>query len=276
MKPITGYIVKYIFAPVIFLTVALTAGIRFQFGTNTFQFVYPPLFSCIVGALAIILLVRSGIRPGVPDSRDHDQDSEQKGPLESASRLVLITALYFATVQVFSLVTPVSGLLSLFFNVFYLLILLNDLFVFFNPRRMAGALAVILGVSFILKYLVLADIFAPAASWGKYILQELLKTGSLGVLDQEPFAPATGYLALFTVALYIFGLFLIAPKSAGSETLLYRIIEGRYRLTTSQRLRLAKAIARLEDNETGISHGAALFAATNSDPQQLRLPPPLD
>jgi len=277
MKPITGYIVKYIFAPVVFLTVALTAGIRFQIGTNTFQLVYPPLVSCIVGALAIVLLIRSGIELGaVPDIRGDHQYSEQRSALESASRLALITALYFATVQVFSLVTPESGLLSLFFNVFFLLILLNDLFVFFNPRRMAGALAVTLGVSFILKYLVLAGIFAPAASWGKYILQELLKTGSLGALDQEPFAPATGYLALFTVTLYILGLFLIAPRAAASQALLYRILAGRYGLTTSQRLRLATAIAHLEDNETGISHSAGLFAATNSDPQQLRLPPRSD
>jgi hypothetical protein len=279
MKFISRHVVNYLVAPVVFLTVALTAGIRFQIGTNTFRFVYPPLVSCIVGALAIILLLKSGI-PRVAESygRFDGAKSEEPTGLDRVSRVLLITAVYFATVQVFSMVTPESGLLSFFFNVFYLLILLNDLFVVFNPRRVAGALAVMLGASFLLKYLVLADVFAPAGSWGKYVLQELLKAGSLGGLDQEPFAPATGYLALFTIGLYILGLFLIAARSERGEALLQSILAGGYGLTPSNRLRLANAVARLEqlNLEGEMRPGTALSAATPSDPQQLRLPPRLE
>ena len=270
MKPVTRHLVHYLLAPVLFLTVALMAGIRFQIGTNSFQFVYPPLVSCIVGALAMILLVRCGIAGGA------EPDGEDRGALESAVRVALITTVYFATVQVFSLVTPERGLLSFFFNVFYLLILLNDLFVVFNPRRLAGALAVILGASFMLKFLVMADLFAPASSWGKYILQGLLKTGSLGALDQEPFAPATGYLAFFTVALYLVGLYLIAPQVTKAEALLYRIVASRYGLTSAERVRLGMAVASLERGsdvgEAAVYPSTALARTNARDSREFSLP----
>src|SRR5262249_22094946 len=235
-KPAINYIKQHIVAPVLFLTVALTAGIRFQIGTNALQFIYPPLVSCIIGALAMVLLVRCGV---VEVAGSH---AENEGVLDSASRLVLAIAVYLATVQIFSTVTPERGLLSLFFNLFYLLILINDLFVVFNPRRLAGALAAILGVSFLLKYLLLADLFAPSSSWGKYIFQELVKAGSLGALDQEPFGPATGYLAFFSVALYVLGLYLIAPRVTRTEALLYRLLSHRSALSPSERIRLLSAL----------------------------------
>jgi len=278
MKPTIRYVVNYLLAPIVFLTVALAGGIRFQVGTNTFQFVYPPLVSCIVGALAIVLLMRCGIgRTAESLSQGAGPDGEQSGVLENASRALLIIAVYFATVQVFSLVTPDSGLFFFFFNVFYLLILLNDLFVVFNPRRLAGALAVILGASFMLKYLVLAAIFSPASSWGNYILQELLKTGSLGALDQEPFAPATGYLAFFTVAFYVLGLFLIAPRSARSasgDALLYAIRANRYGVTTSEPVLLEVTVASRERASHILEPAEparAALARTTKDPQDLSL-----
>jgi len=244
-KPGIKYVAEYIVAPVLFLTVALTAGIRFQIGTNAFQFIYPPLVSCIIGALATVLLLRCAVF-GIAESRDEDQ-----GLLDSASRLVLVAAVYLSTVQIFSAVTPERGLLSLFFNLFYLLILINDLFVVFNPKRLAGALAAVLVVSFLLKYLLLADLFAPSSSWGKYIFQELVKAGSLGALDQEPFAPATGYLAFFSVALYVLGLYLIAPRVTRREALLYRLLSHRSALSPSERVRLLSAIVGLDrDSES--------------------------
>ena len=245
-KVTINHIARYIMAPVLFLTVALTAGIRIQPGTNALLFVHPPLVSCIVGALAIVLLVRCGVVQ-IAGSDDRNRET-----LDIASRLVLMAAVYLATVQVFNSVTPEAGLLNAFFNLFYLLILLNYLFVLFNPRRLAGALATLLGASFMLKYLLLADLFAPASSWSKYVVQELMKVGTLGILDQGPIAPATGYLAFFSVALYLLGLYLIAPRMTGSEALLYKILANQYSLTPSDRIRLIKALARLEPNSGAV------------------------
>jgi len=231
------HLARYVLSPVLFLTVALIAGIRFQAQTSGFQFIYPPLVSCIVGALATVLLIRCGL------FRTTQPDSEDQGVLDGISRLVLISCAYLATVQVFNCVTPERGLLSVFFNIFYLLILLNDLFVVFNPKKLAGALATILGASFLLKYLLLSDLFAPASSWGKYLLQEFVKAGSLGALDQEPFAPATGYLALSAVGLYVVGLYLIAPIVSRTDAVLYKILTHRYALTHSERIQLLTTVA---------------------------------
>jgi hypothetical protein len=143
-------------------------------------------------------------------------------------------------------VTPEHGVLNVCFNIFYVLILLNDLVIVFNPRRLVGTFLTILGVSFALKYLVLTELFAPTSSWGKFIFQELMRAGSLGVLDQEPFAPLTGYLAFFSLGLYLFALYLIVPQVTWNDAALYQILAHRHTLTQSERIRLVSIVAGLE------------------------------
>jgi hypothetical protein len=175
-----------------------------------------------------------------------ESERAEEGILDRVSGFALGLAVWVATVQIFSSVTPERGLLNVCFNIFYLLILLNDIAVAFSPRRLAGALLTMLGASFVLKYLVLTELFAPTSSWGKYVLQELMRAGSLGLLDQEPFAPLTGYLAFLSLALYFFALYLIAPRLTRDEALLYRILSHRHRLTESERIRLLSIIVGLE------------------------------
>lgn len=244
-KPATKDVFNYITVPLLFLTVALTGGVRLAVESNELRFIAPQLISVILGAFAMILFVRGGLlTPG-------ELVGEQHGLLENASGVARLAAIYFATVQVFNAVTPESGLLNFCFNLFYLLIFCNNLFVVFNPVRLTKSLTVMLGASFVLKYLVLADIFSPSESWAKYILQKLMQTASLGMLEYQPFAPATGYLAFATVALYILGLYLIAPRVDKAEELLYRIFIERYRLTPAERRRLLAAVAETaaEDEE---------------------------
>jgi hypothetical protein len=188
----------------------------------------------------MILLIRCGFVPS-PESEGSD-----KSALDRASQFVLAAAVYIATLQVFNTVTPERGLLNLSFNLFYLLILLNDLFVVFNPKRLAGALVTMLGASFLLKYVLLAELFAPTSSWGKYIFQELMKAGSFGVLDQEPFAPLTGYLAFFSLSLYVLALYLIVPRVSRNDALLDEILAHRYTVSRSERIRLLSVLASLE------------------------------
>src|SRR5215469_12019445 len=197
---------RYIVAPFLFLTVALAGGIRFQVETHSLEFIPPQLISCILGLMAMVLLVRGG------PIRLSEYYGDEEGLIGNASGLVRLAAIFLATVQVFNVVTPERGLMNFILNLFYFLILLNDLFIVVSPRRLAAALASVLGVSFVFKYVLLAQLLAPSQSWGKYILQELMKTASLGALDYQAFAPATGYLALFTLMLYVLGLYLIAPK----------------------------------------------------------------
>ena len=41
--------------------------------------------------------------------------------------------------------------------------------------------------------------------------------GTLGTIDSETFAPATGYIAFFTLALYVLGLVLLTPRPEPEE-----------------------------------------------------------
>jgi len=236
---------KYVIVPLLFLTVALLGGLRFAEGTNDARFIAPQLVSLILAAFVTILFVRGGLI----EPRDYVR--EQFGLLDNASGAVRLLSIYFATAQVFNSVTPESGLLNFCFNLFYFLIFWNNLFVVFNPARLTRSLTVVLGASFLLKYLVLADLFAPSESWAKYILQKLTQTASLGTLSVEVFAPATGYVAFATLALYILGLYLIAPRVDKSEELLYNVFVERYRLTPRERRRLLSALAEPASLEDG-------------------------
>jgi hypothetical protein len=236
-KPETKDVLGYILVPLLFLTVALFGGVRFAADNGNLIFLGPQLVSLILGAFAVVLLVRGGL------VQTADYVSERRGIIENLSGVMQLAAIYFATAQVFNAVTPERGLLNFCFNVFYFLIFWNNLFVVFNPVRLAKSLTGVLVASFVLKYLVLADLFAPTESWSKYALQTLMKTASLGALDYQVFAPSTGYLAFAAVALYVLGLYLIAPRVDRAEELLYNIFVERYRLTPSERRRLLAAVA---------------------------------
>jgi hypothetical protein len=212
-------------------------GVRFTAERHELSFLAPQLVALILAAFAMILFVRGGLIE-LPE-----YIGEHHSMVENASGAMRLASLYFATVQIFNAVTPERGLLNFCFYLFYFLIFWNNMFVVFNPVRLTKSLATILGASFALKYLVLADLFAPSESWAKYILQKLMQTASLGTLDFEVFAPATGYLGFATVALYIITLYLIAPRVDRAEELLYNIFIERYKLAPVERRRLLAAVA---------------------------------
>ena len=112
-KPDTSDVVKYILAPLVFLTVTLAGGVRFAIEANEVQFIAPHLSLIIIAAFVMILLVRGGII----DLRE--SVGSHHGLLENATGLVRLFTLYLATAQVFNAVTPERGLLNFFFIVFY-------------------------------------------------------------------------------------------------------------------------------------------------------------
>ena len=238
-KPKTRDVFRYILLPLLFLTVALAGGLRFAVQTEELRFIAPQLATMILGAFAMILFVRGGL----VDLRQ--QVGERLGLSDNLSGAVYLVSLYFATVQVFTLVTPERGLLNFCFLLFYFLIFCNNLFVIFNPVRLAKSLSVVLAASFALKYMILADLFAPTESWAKYFLQKLMQTASLGALEYEVFAPATGYLAFGALVLYVFGLYLIAPRAESGEELLYEIFTERHKLSAAERRRLLAAVTAI-------------------------------
>jgi len=249
-KPGSEDILRHIMLPLLLLTVTLAGGLRISV-SNELLFLPPQLAALILGLFAMILFVRGGIL----DLRQH-----LNGGLaitDNVSGAIFLFSLYTATVQVFNLVTPERGLLNFCFNSFYFLIFLNNLFVIFNPARLAKSLSVVLGASFALKYLILADLFAPSENWAKYALQKLMQTASLGAMDYAAFGPATGYLAFAAVVLYLLALYVVAPRADGTEELLYELFKRQYRLSPAERRRLLAAVAAAVPRGNTRVHGDA-------------------
>ena len=245
-KPATKDVVKFILVPVLFLTVAMLGGMRFATDTEELRFIKPQLIALILGAFVMILFVRGG----VIEIGQHL--GERLGLTDNISGAIYLISLYFATTQVFNLVTPERGLFNFCFNLFYFLIFLNNLFLVFNPIRLAKSLSIVLGISFLLKYLVLADLFAPSESWAKYIFQKLIQTATLGALEFDAFAPATGYLAFIALALYILGIWIISPRTNRDEELLYKVLLERHTFKPIERRRLLAALAEATVREEEI------------------------
>lgn len=185
-----------VYLPLLFLTVALLGGM--QIGANV-SFAPPPVFSLVLAMLLLALLVRSGAF--APDRLMHSARSV----LANLNGLSVLLALFAATAQAFHLATPRSGLPLLLFDTYLFVLLLNTLAASPDRARVLRSLGVIFGSAFILKFVILAALSDPAASTLGRVLQVLLEGVTLGSLTQETMHPASGYVAFFTLVLYLVG-----------------------------------------------------------------------
>jgi hypothetical protein len=137
--------------------------------------------------------------------------------LTNVSHILILLALFAASAQAFNSVLPEQGLLHWLFCFFFLWTLWNNQFSAFDPARLLRSLAVLFGTAFALKHMLLAGLRPADGGWMSRVAGALLEGVSLGSLDAPAFAPATGYVSFFTVALYVGGLMLVpaAPDGDG-------------------------------------------------------------
>jgi hypothetical protein len=94
--------------------------------------------------------------------------------------------------------------------------------------------------------MLLASLYSPEGGWLKRVAGTLLQGVTAGMLDAPNFAPVTGYIAFFTLALYVAGLILLAFAVNGetSETLIitHPVVEEYRQLTAAERLAVREAI----------------------------------
>ncbi len=189
--------------PFIFLTVALLGGLRVSAEDQAFVFVPPPLITLVLAVLLMLLFVRGGLIELrswiVPDN----------SPLANITQVWVLLTLFFASAQAFNSVLPETGLLHWLFSFFFLWTLWNNQFSSFDARRLLRSLAVLFGTAFVLKHMLLASLYAPEGGWLKRLTGALVSGVTQGTLDGPTFAPATGYIAFFTLGLYIVGLMLV-------------------------------------------------------------------
>jgi hypothetical protein len=195
--------------PVLLITVAALGGVHVAAGGGL-ALTPPSLMALVLAVLLMSALVRAGAL--VPQRLVH----ERRTPLENTSGAVVLVALLAATAQVFTLVTPASGLLALFFTALFVLLLWNTLAVGPDRRQLLRSLLVTFGGAFVLKFVVLAALYDPSAGLLRRVLLALLDGVALGALGFTPDAAATGYLAFVTLVLY-FGALGLLPAKRGNR-----------------------------------------------------------
>lgn len=193
--------------PGLFLTVALLGGLRISAEGHAFVFIAPPLVTLLLAVLLMLLFVRGRL---IEFNRWVGSDRE---PLANISHIWMLVTLFFASAQAFNSVLPERGLLHWLFSFFFLWTLWNNQFSSFDPRRLLRSLAVLFGTAFVLKHVLLASLYSPDGGWLKKLAGTLLQGASLGTLDAPVFAPATGYISFFTLALYVAGLVMLSFTS---------------------------------------------------------------
>jgi hypothetical protein len=200
-------VVRFLVLPMLFLTVALLGGVRVDAG-HAFVLVPPPLVTLVLAVMLARLFARARL------VRLERWLGDGQSGLTVVSHLLTLLALFFGTAQAFNSVLPERGLLHWLFVFFFLWTLWNDQFSPFDARRLLRSVGVLFGTAFLLKHLLLAGLHAPEAGWSRRLLGAVLEGVSLGSLEQPSFAPATGYLSFFTLALYVIGLALLpaAPE----------------------------------------------------------------
>jgi hypothetical protein len=229
-------LVRFILLPMIFLTVALLGGLRIDVDTHAFVFVPPPLITLILSVLLMILFVR-GHAIELRQWVGSDQPT-----ITNVSHVLTLLTLYFASAQALNSVLPERGMLFWLFSFFFLWTLWNNQFSSFDARRLLRSLAVLFGTAFFLKHMFLASLFSPEGGWAKKLAGFLLEVGTFGTLDFQVFAPATGYISFFTLALYVGGLILLTPSPSPEEMKARALIRAYQNLPALERMTVREAI----------------------------------
>jgi hypothetical protein len=195
-------LLHFIVVPTILLTVGLLGGLRIDAQTRQFVFIAPPLVTLVLAILLGSLFVRAGAIDL------HHWLTIEQPTLINLSHLLTLIALFFASAQAFNSVLPESGLLHWMFSFFFLWTLWTNQFSTFDTRRLLKSLIVLFGTAFVLKHLLVSGLYSPEGGWLRRIASTLLQ----GIaIDVPRFAPITGYVSFFALALYVAGLLLIAP-----------------------------------------------------------------
>ena len=189
--------------PLLLLSIALVGGARID---ARVALVPPSLFSLVLATMLIAALIRSGALAPERLLR------ASRSTIANANGAAVLFALFAATAQVLAMLTPRTGLPLLFVDIFLFVLLLNTLVAMPDRIRLLRSLAVTLGSALLLKFVVLAAVSAPAESRMSRVLVALFDAATFGGITQDPEPPSAGYLAFFTVGMYLVAIALL-PQS---------------------------------------------------------------
>jgi hypothetical protein len=193
-----------LYLPMLFLTVVLLGGVRIL---DRVALQPPTLFALVLGLLLIGVLVKSGAL--APERLM----SSARSPLANINGAIVLVTTFLAAAQAFNLATPDAGLPHVLFSVYFLALLLNTLAASPDRVRVIRSLVVIFGSAFVLKFIVLAALSESEGGRLRRVLLALLEGVTLGTLTQPVERPAAGYLAFFTLLIFLVGLALLPPRN---------------------------------------------------------------
>jgi len=199
---------QYIALPLIFLTVALLGGLRLDAAGNDFVFLKPALVCLIFAVILIVLFFRAGLL------KLEGWFSEKFSTVQNVANAAVLLALFFASTQIFNSLLPERGLPFWTFAFCFFWTLWNNLFADFDARKLIKSLGAMFGLAFVIKYLILANLTAPASeSWWQGIVQNPAQEAFTWLLDLPRFSAGTGYVQFFALVFYLIGLFLLKPET---------------------------------------------------------------
>ena len=203
--------VRYILLPIVFITVALLGGLRLNSADGSLIFLKPALLCLIFATIMIALFFRSGLV-----SLD-GWFTDDFPMLKNAANAAVLLSLFAATTQLFNSLLPEQGLPFWIVAFCFFWTLWNNLFADFDTKKLLRSLGGLFGLAFVAKYLVLANLTAPASEgWLRGLIENPTKEAFTWLLDLPRFSAGTGYLQFFAAALYLVGLFLL-PSSTRDD-----------------------------------------------------------
>jgi hypothetical protein len=203
------FFLQYIILPLIFLNVALLGGLRLNAPDNSFLFLKPPLVCLIFASILLILFFRANL------IRLNGWFSESFSTLKNIANACVLLTLFFASTQIFNSLLPEKGLPFWTIAFCFFWTLWNNLFAEFDTKRLVQSLGGMFGLAFVVKYLFLAGLTAPAnKSWIQGIFENPTQEAFTWLLDLPKFASATGYIQFFALVFYLIGLFLLKPETS--------------------------------------------------------------
>ena len=190
------------------LVVAAGGGFRSGATDGAWRFLPPTPMALVLGLLLVGVLVRTGVLA------PWALLGPQRSGLANANGAMLLATLLLASAQVFTALSPESGLLQVLASIFFLLLLINTLAAQPTRARAMQSLGVVLLSAFVLKYVVLDALYAPEGSLARKVVTTLIEGVSLGALGYTAHGTATAYVAFVVVLVYLFALVLLP----GDET----------------------------------------------------------
>jgi hypothetical protein len=205
---------RYIVLPFIFLTVALLGGLRLSAADASFIFLKPALLCLIFAGIMLALFFRSRL------IQMDGWFGEDFPMLKNVGNGAVLLALFAATTQLFNSLLPEQGLPFWIVSFCFFWTLWNNLFADFDTQKLLRSLGGLFGLAFVVKYLVLANLTAPASEgWLRGIFENPTKEAFTWLLDLPRFSAGTGYIQFFTAAFYLCGLFLFPASTRDDERL---------------------------------------------------------